>query len=48
MARNEEKALTLFSRWQTFKKEFHAGIDQFLSLFYDFMTLIASSSSRTK
>eukprot|EP01033_Poteriospumella_lacustris_P014128 gene14128-10090_t len=24
MARNEEKALTLFSKWQTFKKDFHA------------------------
>ena len=26
MARNEEKALTLFNRWQTFKKDFHAGL----------------------
>jgi hypothetical protein len=25
MARNEEKALTLFNKWQTFKKDFHAG-----------------------
>jgi hypothetical protein len=25
MARNEEKALTLFSKWQTFKRDFHAG-----------------------
>lgn len=25
MARNEEKALTLFSKWQTFKKDFHAS-----------------------
>lgn len=24
MARNEEKALTLFNRWQTFKKDFHS------------------------
>lgn len=24
MARNEEKALTLFNKWQTFKKDFHA------------------------
>lgn len=24
MARNEEKALTLFSKWQTFKRDFHA------------------------
>jgi pre-mRNA-splicing factor ISY1 len=25
MARNEEKALTLFNKWQTFKSEFHAS-----------------------
>jgi len=25
MARNEEKALTLFNRWQTFKKDFHSS-----------------------
>jgi hypothetical protein len=25
MARNEEKALTLFNKWQTFKKDYHAG-----------------------
>lgn len=25
MARNEEKALTLFNKWHTFKKDFHAG-----------------------
>ena len=26
MARNEEKALTLFNKWQTFKKDFHSGV----------------------
>eukprot|EP01038_Epipyxis_sp_PR26KG_P008709 gene8709-11768_t len=26
MARNEEKALTLFSKWTTFKKDYHANI----------------------
>ena len=31
MARNEEKALTLFNRWQSFKKDFHAG---FITFFY--------------
>jgi pre-mRNA-splicing factor ISY1 len=25
MARNEEKALTLFNKWHTFKKDFHSG-----------------------
>ena len=25
MARNEEKALTLFSKWTTFKKDFHSS-----------------------
>jgi pre-mRNA-splicing factor ISY1 len=25
MARNEEKALTLFSKWTSFKKDFHSG-----------------------
>jgi len=25
MARNEEKALTMFNKWQTFKKDYHAG-----------------------
>ena len=24
MARNEEKALTLFNKWQTFKRDYHA------------------------
>jgi len=33
MARNEEKALTLFSRWTTFKKDYHSSesINPFLS-----------------
>jgi hypothetical protein len=30
MARNEEKALTLFNKWHTFKKDFHASTAQFL------------------
>ena len=25
MARNEEKALTLFSKWSTFKADYHSG-----------------------
>lgn len=25
MARNEEKALTLFNKWHTFKKDFHSS-----------------------
>jgi hypothetical protein len=25
MARNEEKALTLFSKWSTFKTDYHSG-----------------------
>ena len=25
MARNEEKAFTLFNKWTTFKKQFHTG-----------------------
>lgn len=33
MARNEEKALTLFSRWTTFKKDYHSSksINQLLT-----------------
>ena len=31
MARNEEKAMSLFNKWQTFKKDYHAGIRLYLN-----------------
>ncbi len=38
MARNEEKALTLFSRWQTFKQDFHSGnLLLFLKVFFIYL-----------